>query len=141
MKRIILGVIGGLFLSMLALAVFVFISVNFTDAAIFAQGQEDNYPRNLDPFDLLERSLWRFDYFFNPIVVILASVFVAFTTRKSNPLLAVVALAPFFLLYFFANSFSVKSLLFLIAYAIIASFVYYITNSVRNIEVADENIP
>lgn len=103
---------------------FVFINVNFTEASEFAKGDYTERMLNdpyENPFERLEKTIWRFDYLFNPIIVIIVSLIIGFADRsKYKFLLVFIGLMPFMVSYLFASSFSGRSLLFSVGYLGIA---------------------
>jgi hypothetical protein len=98
--------------------------MNFTEAREFAN---DNYTEkmlkdpNENPFERLEKTIWRFDYLFNPIIVIIVSLVISFVDRsKYKFLLVFIGLLPFIASNLVASSLTARSLLFSICYLGIA---------------------
>lgn len=123
MKKIGICLLG-ILLSFVLLSIFVYITVNFTEASEFAK---ENYREqmlnnpNENPFERLEKTIWRFDYIFNPIIVITVSLIISLLDRsKHKLLLAFIGLLPFIAAYLAASSFSARSLIFSAGYLGIA---------------------
>jgi lipopolysaccharide export LptBFGC system permease protein LptF len=126
MKKIGICLLG-IILSFVLLSFFVYINLNFTEASEFAKGDYTEKVLNNsseNPFERLNKTIWRFDYLFIPIIVILISLLVCLMDKSKNRLfLSLIGILPLLIFYLFASTFSVRSFLFVISYILISVIV------------------
>lgn len=96
--------VGGIVVTFILLSAFVEIDVRlFTSSS--------------DPFTRASETAWRFDWLFNPLIVILSSFLIALVSSGKHSLISgIVAVLPFLFLYVASSSFSASSLLFVVGY-------------------------
>ncbi len=123
MKKVTICFLG-IILSFILLSLFVYINVNFTEANEFAK--EDYTERMIknpseNPYERLQKTTWRFDYLFNPLIVIVVSLTIFFIDKsRFKIILALIALLPFLIFYLLASSFSIRSFFFAVCYVCIS---------------------
>lgn len=129
----------GILLSFIFLSFFVYINLNFIEAGEFAK---DGYTEKVlnnpseNPFERLNKMIWRFDYLFIPIIIAVVSALVGFMDKsKYRVLLALIAILPLLFFYLFASTFSARSFLFTTCYVMISivfSFVVSKTSVIKS---------
>lgn len=119
MKRIGICFLG-IVLSFGVLSILDFINVNFTEASEFAKPDYLEKVRtdpSEDPYSRLAKTIWRFDWIFQPTIVAIVSIGVSFLDRsKFRILLSLIAVFPLLFFNVVASSFSASSFLFTLGY-------------------------
>lgn len=112
----------GIILSAVLLSIFVEIDVRFSDVTD-------------GPFARSVKTVWWFDWIYNPVIVLVVSLVVSFLDRsKYRVLFSLIAIFPFLVFYAAASSFSILGFIFLFSYALLGVLVSLIIRSHKEIE-------
>ena len=122
MTRKFLSVILGIFVSFLVLSICVDINVHFTNAALLAKYSPEQISNDLgiDPFTIVENTVWRLTYIFGPLTVLITALIVTVVNKRAAHMLVLLSLAPFFFLVILSNDFSLSGFVLLTIYLLLA---------------------